>query len=59
MEEPESLVLQRDRHLKWKAFDPLELVLLILCGLLLVGFLCNYAMRPVEEKYYYRGDTRP
>jgi MFS family permease len=31
----------------------------IMCGLLLIGFLCNYAMRPVEEKYYYRGDTRP
>jgi len=27
----------------------------IMCGLLLIGFLCNFAMRPVDEKYYYRG----
>lgn len=39
MHKPEPLVLQRHRHLKWKAFDPLELVLLILCGLLLTGFV--------------------
>src|SRR5579863_8947912 len=30
----------------------------VMCGLLLIGFLCNYAMRAVDEKYYYRGDTR-
>jgi MFS family permease len=30
----------------------------IMGGLLLIGFLCNYAMRPVDEKYYYRGDTQ-
>jgi MFS family permease len=30
----------------------------IMCGLLLIGFLCNFAMRPVDEKYYYRGDTQ-
>jgi MFS family permease len=29
----------------------------IMCGLLLIGFLCNYAMRPVKEKYHYRGST--
>jgi MFS family permease len=26
----------------------------IMCGLLLVGFLCNFAMRPVDEKYHHR-----
>jgi MFS family permease len=26
----------------------------IMCGLLLVGFLCNFAMRPVNEKYHHR-----
>jgi MFS family permease len=31
----------------------------IMCGLLLIGFLCNFAMRPVNEKYYYRGSTQP
>jgi MFS family permease len=29
----------------------------IMCGLLLIGFLCNFAMRAVNEKYYYRGST--
>jgi TRAP-type C4-dicarboxylate transport system permease small subunit len=34
----DHLVLQRQRHLKWKALDPLELVLMTVCGLLLFGF---------------------
>jgi TRAP-type C4-dicarboxylate transport system permease small subunit len=33
-----KLVLSRQRHLKWRALDVLELVLMILCGLLLFGF---------------------
>src|SRR5258706_9139083 len=31
----------------------------IMCGLLLIGFLCNVAMRAVDEKYHYRGSTQP
>src|SRR5690242_15674223 len=34
----EKLVLQRQRHLKWRAFDRLELVLMIICGALCFGF---------------------
>src|SRR6266446_4609917 len=34
----ERLVLKRQRHLKSRALDPLETVLMILCGLLLFGF---------------------
>ena len=34
----EKLLLKRQRHLKWRAFDVLEVVLMILCGLLLFGF---------------------
>ncbi len=34
----EKLVLQRQRHLKWQAFDRLELALMMLCGLLCFGF---------------------
>jgi MFS family permease len=30
----------------------------IMCGLLLIGFLCNFAMRAVNEKYYYRGSAQ-
>jgi len=34
----DKLVLERQRHLKWRAFDVLEMVLMIVCGLLLFGF---------------------
>jgi TRAP-type C4-dicarboxylate transport system permease small subunit len=34
----ERLVLKRQRHLKWRALDPLETVLMVLCGPLLFGF---------------------
>jgi TRAP-type C4-dicarboxylate transport system permease small subunit len=32
------LVLQRQRHLKWRAFDVLETILMVLCGICLLGF---------------------
>jgi TRAP-type C4-dicarboxylate transport system permease small subunit len=34
----DKLVLQRQHHLKWQAFDKLELVLMIVCGALCFGF---------------------
>ena len=34
----DKLVLQRQRHLKWRSFDKLELVLMIVCGVLCFGF---------------------
>ena len=34
-----------------------SVTLYIMCGLLLIGFLCNFAMRPVDAKYYYRGSA--
>src|SRR5438876_12451288 len=34
----EKLVLQRQHHLKWRAFDRLELILMLICGLLCFGF---------------------
>jgi TRAP-type C4-dicarboxylate transport system permease small subunit len=33
-----KLVLQRQRHLKWRAFDGLETALMVLCGVCLLGF---------------------
>ena len=33
-----ELVLQRQRHLKWRAFDVLETTLMVLCGVCLLGF---------------------
>jgi hypothetical protein len=29
----------------------------IMCGLLLIGFLCNLAMREVKAKYYYQAGS--
>ncbi|SDH90567.1 MULTISPECIES: TRAP transporter small permease [Bradyrhizobium] len=34
----DKLVLQRQRHLKWQSFDRLELFLMIVCGVLCLGF---------------------
>lgn len=34
----DKLVLQRQHHLKWRSFDRLELMLMMLCGLLCFGF---------------------
>ena len=34
----DKLVLQRQRHLKWRTLDRLEMALMILCGVLLCGF---------------------
>lgn len=33
-----SLVLHEQRHLKWRALDPLENLLMILCGVAITGF---------------------
>jgi len=33
-----SLVVDRHRHLKWKALDPLEHLLMVLCGISIGGF---------------------
>ncbi len=37
MDKP-PLVIVRHRHLKWRALDPLEHILMILCGLSIAGF---------------------
>src|SRR5712692_9345908 len=34
----DKLVLQRQHHLKWRSFDRLEMILMMLCGLLCFGF---------------------
>jgi TRAP-type C4-dicarboxylate transport system permease small subunit len=36
-----SLVLDRQRHLKWRWLDPLEQGLMVLCGVALGGFSCT------------------
>jgi TRAP-type C4-dicarboxylate transport system permease small subunit len=39
----EKLVLRRQRHLKWRAFDRLEVILMIMCGICLFGFSTSVA----------------
>jgi TRAP-type C4-dicarboxylate transport system permease small subunit len=39
----DKLVLQRQRHLKWRALDPVELILMMLCGALCFGFSISVA----------------
>src|SRR6476469_4199027 len=45
----DGLVLARQRHLKWRVLDPLEWILMVLCGFLLLGFsvsvCCDIATR--------------
>jgi TRAP-type C4-dicarboxylate transport system permease small subunit len=45
------LVLHRHRHLKWKALDPLEATLMVLCGISISGFtlsvLCDVVTRTI------------
>jgi TRAP-type C4-dicarboxylate transport system permease small subunit len=36
-----SLVLERQRHLKWRCLDPLEQGLMVLCGVALAAFSCT------------------
>jgi TRAP-type C4-dicarboxylate transport system permease small subunit len=39
----DKLVLQRQRHLKWRWLDWLELILMMICGLLCFGFSLSVA----------------
>ncbi|MGH6916277.1 MAG: TRAP transporter small permease, partial [Geminicoccaceae bacterium] len=43
MSDHPPIVLERDRHLKWRAFDSLELVLMVLCGVAIAGFSLSVA----------------
>src|ERR1700681_2532080 len=47
----DKLVLQRQHHLKWRSFDRLELILMVLCGLLCFGFslsvMCDIVTRTI------------
>jgi TRAP-type C4-dicarboxylate transport system permease small subunit len=44
MSDGRPIVLERDRHLKWRAFDPLELLLMVLCGVAIAGFSTSVAL---------------
>jgi len=53
----DKLVLQRQRHLKWRALDPLELALMVLCGVLLFAFsttvVCDVVTREIGRPWLW------
>ncbi len=53
----DKLVLERQRHLKWRAFDKLELALMILCGALLFAFsttvVCDIVTRTIGHPWLW------
>jgi len=52
-----SLVLQRQRRLKWRALDPLEAVLMVLCGFTLAAFslsvVCDIITRTIGAPWLW------
>ena len=52
-----GIVLETDRHLKWRFFDAIERVLMLLCGLCLAGFsiavLCDVVTRTVGHPWLW------
>src|SRR4029077_1137498 len=53
----DKLVLQRQHHLKWRAFDRLELILMTLCGILCFGFslsvTCDIVTRTIGHPWLW------
>ncbi len=47
------LVIARHRHLKWKALDPLEHVLMVLCGISIIGFTTSVFLDVVTRTLHY------
>ena len=51
------LVLDRHRHLKWRALDPLEAGLMVLCGICIAGFtlsvLCDVVTRTIGHPWLW------
>jgi TRAP-type C4-dicarboxylate transport system permease small subunit len=53
----DKLVLQRQRHLKWRSLDRLELALMIICGVLCFGFslsvTCDIVTRTIGHPWLW------
>jgi TRAP-type C4-dicarboxylate transport system permease small subunit len=47
-----TLILARHRHLKWKALDPLEALLMILCGVSIIGFTSSVLLDVVTREIH-------
>jgi TRAP-type C4-dicarboxylate transport system permease small subunit len=52
-----SLVLEEQRHLKWRGLDWLEQVLMILCGIAITGFsilvMCDIVTRTIGHPWLW------
>ena len=52
-----SLVLESQRHLKWRALDPLERALMVLCGVAITGFTvtvtCDIVTRMIGRPWLW------
>ena len=53
----DALVLQDRRHLKWRALDPVEHALMILCGVAITGFcvlvMCDIVTRLIGHPWLW------
>ena len=53
----QSLVIARHRHLKWTALDPLEAILMVLCGISIGGFtlsvFCDVVTREIGAPWLW------
>ena len=53
----QTFVIARHRHLKWKALDPLEGVLMVLCGISIAGFtlsvFCDVVTREIGRPWLW------
>lgn len=53
----DKLVLRRQRHLKWRAFDRLETILMVMCGIALLGFstsvACDIVTREIRHPWLW------
>jgi TRAP-type C4-dicarboxylate transport system permease small subunit len=50
---PNPLVIERHRHLKWRALDPLEHVLMVLCGISIIGFTTSVFLDVLTREIRY------
>src|SRR4051794_17033330 len=57
MADARALILQRHRHLKWKWLDPLEAILMVLCGVCIAMFtvavLCDVVTRTIGAPWLW------
>src|ERR1700737_2980940 len=59
----DKLVLQRQQHLKWRSFDRLEMILMMLCGVLCFGFslsvMFDIATRTIRHPWRWLQEVAP